>query len=158
MVNSLERLFTEIIHTLQRASQSIGDPYVRSQVFAVVDILTNLAHRVEWKCSDLKAQIADLEETCREIGGLLQKRGALPDLQRALLEADQSPEDPLPRRKDALSRLLIRAMETLTARRGEVPLDLWQEIESKIQTYLRRQLDHDLALVRPPLFRRMSRA
>ena len=160
MVNSLQRLFAEIINILERAGQEVADPYVRSQVFAVIDILTNLAHRIEWKRSDLLAQITDLQGVCKEIAGLLQECEVLPDLQEPLRQASLSHplDNDLLAKKDSLSRCLIEAMETLAAQRPQIPAAVQSEIDHRLNAYLRRQLDRDLALVRAPLFRKMSQA
>ena len=160
MVNSLQRLFAEIINTLERAGQEVTDPYVRSQVFAVIDILTNLAHRVDWKRSDLLAQITDLQGVCKEIGELLQECSVLPGLQEPLLQASLSNHlnGDLLAKRDSLSRCLIEAMETLTTQRHQISAAVQDEIDRKLNAYLRRQLDRDLALVRAPLFRKMSQA
>ncbi len=160
MVNSLERLFAEIINTLEQASQDVADPYVRSQVLAVIDILTNLAHRVEWKRSDLLAQITDLQGVCKEIGGLLKGGEVLPGLQELLLQLSLSNhlDGDLLEKKASLNRFLVQRMETLTAERNQVPAVVQGEIDRRLHAYLRRQLDRDLALVRAPLFRKMSQA
>jgi len=163
MVNSLERLFTEIIETLDRAGQSVSDPYARSQVFAVIDILTNLASRVEWKRSDLEATISDLQGLFGEIVHLLGRNGACPAALTALREqlssaATVQPGEDLVVERQRLSRLLIHAMERFAATRTQLPEAMADEIDQLCNAYLRRQLDRDVALVRRPMFRRMSQA
>jgi hypothetical protein len=162
MVNSLQRLFTEIIETLDRAGQGVTDPYARSQVFAVIDILTNLAHRVEWKRSDLQANIDDLRSLFAEIVRLLGTNGsysaALTEVRAQLSAATGQLEDDLLSARDRLSRVLIDAMEKLAAARTELPVPIAEAIDQQCNAYLRRQLDRDVALVRRPLFRRMSQA
>ncbi len=160
MVNSLERLFAEIINTLEQAGQEVTDPYVRSQVLAVIDILTNLAHRVEWKRSDLLAQINDVQGVCKEIGELLKRDGVLPGLQELLLQVSlpNHPDGDLLEKKASLSRILVQVMETLAAERNQIPAAVQNQLDRQLHAYLRRQLDRDLALVRAPLFRRISQA
>lgn len=160
MVNSLQRLFAGIINTLERAGQEVTDPYMRGQVFAVIDILTNLAHRIEWKRSDLLAQVADLQGVGKEIGELLRGCDVLPGLQEQLLQASLSshPDGDLLEKRDSLSRFLMEVMETLTAERNQIPAAAQDEIDRRLHAYLRRQLDRDLALVRVQLFRKMSQA
>jgi len=163
MINSLERLFTEIIETLDRAGQSVGDPYARSQVFAVIDIVTNLATRVEWKRSDLEATINDLQGLFRKIVNLLGKKSACPAAFRTLQEqlssaATTRPGEDLVTERDRLSRLLIHAMERFTVARAQLPVTITNEIDQLCNAYLRRQLDRDVALARRPMFRQMSQA
>ena len=163
MVNSLQRLFTEIIETLDRAGQSVSDPYARSQVFAVIDILTNLTNRVEWKRSDLKATINDLQALFSEIVNRIGKSGACPAALTTLREQLSSattaqPGEDLVAERDRLSQLLIHAMERFAVVRTQLPVSIANEIDQLCNAYLRRQLDRDIALARRPMFRRMSQA
>ncbi len=163
MVNSLQRLFAGLIDTLDQAGQSVTDPYARSQVFAVIDILTNLAHRVEWKRADLQASVNDLRALFAEIVALLGENApcpaALTELREQLAAAATGPlSDDLLAERDRLSRLLIDTMERCAATRAQTPATVAEAIDRLCNAYLRRQLDRDLALVRRPLFRRMSQA
>jgi hypothetical protein len=163
MVNSLQRLFTEIIETLDRAGRQVSDPYVRSQVFAVIDILTNMASRVEWKRADLQANIDDLRAVFSEITQLLGANSSCPPDLAALREqlataATESLGDDLVAERDRLNRLLITAMERISAARARLSQAVADAIDQQCNGYLRRQLERDLALARRPLFRRMSQA
>jgi hypothetical protein len=163
MVNSLQRLFAEIIDTLGRAGQSVTDPYARSQVFAVIDILTNLAHRVEWKRADLQVNVDELRMLLSEIAGLLSDNGSgsivLKDLRGRLVAVATEPlSDDLVKEHARLNRILIDTMDIVAASRAQIPTAVADAIDHKCNAYLRRQLDRDVALVRRPLFRRMSEA
>ena len=163
MVNSLQRLFTEIIETLDRAGQSVTDPYARSQVFAVIDILTNLAHRIEWKRADVQGSVDELRALFAEIVALLGENGSYPaaltDLRKRLAAAATGPlSDDLQAERDRLSRVLISMMEDTAAVRSQLPAAVADAIDQRCNAYLRRQLDRDIALVRRPMFRRMSQA
>src|SRR5713101_7973812 len=163
MVNSLQRLFAEIIDTLDRAGQSVADPYARSQVISVIDILTNLAHRVEWKRADLLANVSDLRALFAEVVALLREQASCPAaliaLREQLAAATAAPlSEDLIAERDRLSRLLIVAMREIAAARAQMPATTADSIDQWCNTYLRRQLDRDLALVRRPLYRRISQA
>jgi hypothetical protein len=163
MVNSLHRLFTEIIETLDRAGQSVTDPYARSQVFAVIDILTNLVHRVEWKRADLQVSVDELRALFAEIVALLGENGSCPAAfialrERLVVAASEPLSDDLLAERDRLSRVLVSVMEETAAVRSELPATIAAAIDQRCNAYLRRQLDRDIALVRRPLFRRMSQA
>lgn len=163
MVNSLQRLLSEIIATLDRAGQQVHDPYVRSQVFAVIDILTNMAPRIEWGQAEVRGTIDDLRAVLREIAQLLGETGTCPqqlvELREQLLSAATVPlGDDFVTARDRLSRLFITAMEDVDALQAQLPQTLVAAIEQQCDAYLHRQLDRDLALVRRPLFRRMSQA
>lgn len=163
MVNSLQRLFAEIIDTLDRAGQSVTDPYARSQVIAIIDILSNLAHRVEWKRADLQANVRDLQALLAEVATLLQKQAPSPAALATLREqlaaaATVSPSEDLVTERDRLGRLLIAIMQEIAAARTQLPVEIADAIDQRCNAYLRRQLDRDLALVRRPLYRRISQA
>lgn len=163
MVNSLQRLFSEIIETLERAGQNVTDPYTRSQVFAVIDILTNMAPRVEWKRADLQATIDDLRALFSAIAQLLGESSSCPSglitLREQLLTAASTPlSDELAAERNRLGQLLNTAMKDIAAARPLLPAPVVDALERQCDAYLRRQLDRDLALVRRPLFRRMSQA
>jgi hypothetical protein len=161
VVNSLQRLFAEIIETLDRAGQNVTDSYARSQVFAVIDILTNLAHRVEWKRTDIQASVDDLRALFADIATLLGEKGSYPAALTGLRErlaaaARESLSADLLAERDRLNRLLIDLMTEVAAVRSQLPVTVADTIEQRCDGFLRRQLDRDLALVRRPLFRRMS--
>ncbi len=163
MVNSLQRLFTEVIETLDQAGQQVSDPYVRSQVFAVIDILTNMASRVEWKRADLQATTGDLQTLFGEIARLLGANGSCPlDLaelrEQLVTAATESLDDDLVTERDRLSRLLNTVMEKISVARAQLSKTVADKIDQQCNSYLRRQLERDLALARRPLFRRMSQA
>ena len=163
MVNSLQRLFTEVMETLDRAGQQVSDPYARSQVFAVIDILTNMASRVEWKRADLQATSDDLQTLFGEIARLLGANGSCPpDLaelrEQLVTAATESLDDDLVTERDRLSRLLNTVMEKISVARAQLSKTVVETIDQQCNGYLRRQLERDLALARRPLFRRMSQA
>lgn len=163
MVNSLQRLLSEIVVTLDRAGQQVQDPYMRSQVFAVIDILTNMAPRVAWRQGDARVTIDDLRGVLREVAQLLGEDSTWPEplveLREQLLAATTGPVgDEWMAERDRLSRLFIRVMEAVDAVRPQLPQTLVATIEQRCDGYLHRQLERDLALVRRPLFRRMSQA
>ncbi len=163
MVNSLQRLLSEIVGTLDRAGQQVQDPYMRSQVFAVIDILTNMAPRVEWRRAEVQSTINDLCAVLREIAQLLGEESSWPEplveLREQVLSAATAPlGDDLVAERDRLSRLFIAVMEEVTAVHAQLPQTFVAAIEQRCDEYLRRQLERDLALVRRPLFRRMSQA
>lgn len=55
MYNSLERIFEGLQHTLREVvAPGVSDPYLRSQISSVAEIVANLSTRVEWSCSQLR--------------------------------------------------------------------------------------------------------
>jgi hypothetical protein len=59
MQNSLERLFDGIATSLREdVAPAVEDPYARAQVGAAIELLANLAVRVEWRADLLREEIA----------------------------------------------------------------------------------------------------
>jgi hypothetical protein len=58
MQNSLERLFEGIATSLREdVAPAVEDPYARAQVGAAIELLANLAVRVEWRADLLREEI-----------------------------------------------------------------------------------------------------
>ena len=110
MQNSLERLFDGMAAQLRDVVvPGLGDPYARSQALAMVELLGNLATRVEWRCDDLREVLAEVRGALGEAvpdpsglgnADLVEARAAaLAALARAL-------ETPAPELEAVASRLL----------------------------------------------------
>jgi hypothetical protein len=73
--NSLERLFDGIATSLREdVAPAVDDPYARAQVSAAVELVANLAVRVEWRADLLQEEIAEARavlETAAERPALL---------------------------------------------------------------------------------------
>ena len=58
MQNSLERLFDGIATSLrENVAPAVDDPYAKAQVAATIELLANLAVRVEWRADLLREEI-----------------------------------------------------------------------------------------------------
>lgn len=58
MQNSLERLFDGLAASLRdTVAPAVADPYAKAQVLAAVELLNNLASRVEWRRDQILAEI-----------------------------------------------------------------------------------------------------
>ena len=63
MQNSLERLFEGIATSLREdVAPAVDDPYAKAQVSAAVELLANLAVRVEWRADLLREEIGRVRE------------------------------------------------------------------------------------------------
>ena len=75
MQNSLERIFEGIVTTLRDdVATAVDDPYARAQVTATIELLANLAERVEWRSDLLREEIDHVRvvlETAAERPALL---------------------------------------------------------------------------------------
>lgn len=70
MQNSLERLFDGVASSLREdVAPAVDDPYAKAQVAAAIELLANLAERVEWRSDLLRDEIERVRavlETARE--------------------------------------------------------------------------------------------
>ena len=120
MQNSLERLFDGIAASLREdVAPAVEDPYAKAQVAATIELLANLAVRVEWRADLLREEIERIRavlETAPERpavldapvpldgAGLLASRAAHLD---ALAQADPA-EDASARATDLAARARAR--------------------------------------------------
>ncbi len=88
MQNSLDRLFEGLATTLRDdVLPAVEDPFARSQVLAAAELLANLAERVEWRCDDLRDEIAAIRATLgRDAQPLPTDNAGLVELRRAELD------------------------------------------------------------------------
>ena len=128
MQNSLERLFEGISTTLRDdVAPAVDDPYVRAQVMAAVELLANLAERVEWRSDLLRDEIERVRavlETARERTAVLD--AALPNDSAGLASA--------------------RSAHLAALARAEVD-------EPALRELLTWQLDRELGLLRTGMYR-----
>lgn len=124
MQNSLERLFEGMTTALREdVLPAVDDVYARSQLLACVELLANLAERVEWRCDALREEI-----------------GAA----RAVLGAGR---DPLPEDNAGLVAARRDALDAL-ARAQEEGLDTPQ-----LRAFLGERLERELGLLHTGMYR-----
>lgn len=124
MQNSLERLFEGMTTALrEEVLPAVDDAYARSQLLACVELLANLAERVEWRCDALREEI----EAVRAVLGA--GRELLPEDNAGLVAA----------RCDALDAL---------ARAQEEGLDTPQ-----LRAFLGERLERELGLLHTGMYR-----
>jgi hypothetical protein len=64
MQNSLERIFAALAAQLRDVvAPGLSDPYAKAQALAMVEVLGNLATRVEWRCDQLREVVLGVRET-----------------------------------------------------------------------------------------------
>jgi hypothetical protein len=98
---ALERLFEGIVATLRAdVIPNVSDGYARGQAVGVIDLINNIAARVEWARAPLLESVCEkrrllssvaaaLEEPSPEAGGAMESLGSAElSAERARLEAD----------------------------------------------------------------------
>lgn len=139
--NSLDRLFAGILDTLRDVVLPATDEeYARVQLAACIEILANLATRVEWD----RAQLA---ETSSDAAEALTAAAELADELIPFTESTAPPSDPLAARNDALARVsaAIRASDDL-------PPGLRERASAPLHEFAARHIERELALLRTGMF------
>jgi hypothetical protein len=142
---SLERLFEGIVTTLRAdVIPSVGDAYARGQAVGVIDLINNIAARVEWARAPalesvrekrrLLSSVAEaLGEPSPEAGGALEALGSAQlSAERARLDAD-----------------LCEAMKRAYARSGEPTA---REALNLMIRHAHDEAGAEMKLTRKPLF------
>ena len=123
MQNSLDRLFEGIATSLREdVAPAVEDPYTRAQVSAAIELLGNLAVRVEWRADLLHEEIARVRD-------VLATAAARP----AVLD------EPVPADGAALAALHAAHLDAL----GEADVD-----EVVLREFLSWQVERELGLLR----------
>ncbi len=131
MQNSLERIFGGIAEGLREdVLPAVTDPYARAQVLASVELLGNVAERVEWRCADLHEEIGRIREVL-----------AAAPAPTALLE------EPLPHENAALVEARRRHLDALSA------LQRTSGGGERLRAFLLWQLGRELALLRTGMYK-----
>jgi hypothetical protein len=150
MPSSLERLFAGMADSLRdTVLPEIGDDYARAQVAACIELLGNLATRVEWRRDHLAAV------TDRAEAAVAAATAAAPELTEVMLtltaDAAEDHDGPVAGRDRALARVSA-GLRWCDAHIGE------QRAETgalpPLIDFSKWHLEHELALLRTGMFRR----
>jgi hypothetical protein len=80
--NSLQRIFDGMVSSVtETVLPHVDDPYARYQLQCLLDLLMNVAERVEWRCDELRGTLDALEPPLRQAvaaGYLSEELGSLP--------------------------------------------------------------------------------
>jgi len=128
MQNSLERLFEGIATSLREdVAPAVEDPYARAQVTAAIELLGNLAVRVEWRADLLREEIARV----RDVLATAAERPVLLD-------------EPVPAEGPALAGAHAAHLEAL----AQVTVD-----EAVLREFLSWQVERELGLLRTGMYK-----
>jgi hypothetical protein len=128
MQNSLERLFEGIATSLREdVAPAVEDPYARAQVTAAIELLGNLAARVEWRADLLHEEIAHV----REVLASAAERPAVLD-------------EPVPAEGPALASAHAAHLDAL----AQATVD-----EAALRAFLSWQVERELGLLRTGMYK-----
>lgn len=145
MQNSLDRLLAGIEHTLRDVvAPTIEDPYVRTQLSSVTEIISNLSTRVEWRCDQLRDVITRIRPLLAET---TDEADTDVPLARAALDR------PAPIAGTTNAELVRSRDEHLRAlqevQRARVTGD---ELDARLRTFLGWQVETESSLLRSGMF------
>lgn len=140
----LQRMIEGIIATMRAdVIPHVSDPYARGQAVGVIDLLNNLAPRVEWAQAPLATQIAQKKALLERIRALVPI-----DLPVGADAPGATAEDLLALR-GALDASIGDAVATLWPRRHEPE---FAEAAKLVQAHLHDEMAAEMKITRKPLF------
>lgn len=142
----LARLIDGIIATMRSdVIPNVADSYSRGQAVAVIDLLNNIAPRVEWSHAALVGRIAGKRRLLDEVAALV------PELPVAGVAAagPHAASDALTAEKAALDAVIGDVIAVLWLRRGEPRC---AEATQRIKAHLHDEMRAEMKITRKPLF------
>lgn len=141
----LERLIDGIIATMRSdVIPHVGDSYARGQAVGVIDLLTNIAPRIEWSRAPLARSLDAKRALLGEVARLVPEAAAI-----ALPGGDGETSAELLDRRNALDAALGDAIALAWSRREEPGCARAIEL---IRTHLRDEMQAEMKITRKPLF------
>lgn len=162
MILPLPRLLRGIIDTLeQQVAVALSAGSARAQLYACLDLINNLADKIDWKHEILEAETSGVEEVLRASVPLLKRMGPrFADLSRKVSERLQSPpESDLFERRRRLNQDLedlIAAVNDPTAAFDRSEDLLAGQIRQHIHAHLRNQTIRDALYLKPMMLKKIS--
>jgi len=131
---------------------------VRGQVFAVINLIEQLAEKIEYKPALIQQEIEMGSETFRRVVQAVEKGvGDVPkDLQAFLQELDRSGQGLGFR--DRVEEMLCQAIDFFYAHRGRLEPAAALEVDGLIRGYITKITTRDLGLLKPPNIEKTSRS
>ena len=154
MTNSLERLLAGMMATLrQDVIPHVSDPYARGQAIGVIDILNNIASRIEWARAPLLAGVegrrAIIEEVLRMVPAAPKAaQPARPDLASLTTSAALAAE------RDRLDGEIADLLIWATRRNDDADA---AAAAAKLRQFIHDDVAAEMKLTKKPLFAEISR-
>ena len=141
----LSRLIEGIIATMRSdVIPHVGDSYARGQAVGVIDLLNNIAPRVEWAQAPLAEAVRQKTELLRDVAATVPQAAAA---DRAVTDA--STTEALLARKAELDAALGDVLAQAWPRRRE---EEFSRAIAAIKAHLHAEADAELKKTRKPLF------
>lgn len=147
----LQRVIEGIIATMRSdVIPHVNDSYARGQAIGVIDILNNLAPRVEWAQMPLARQVDAKRALLAEIAVVVPAVALAAQVQ---LPPTHTAEDLLGLKAE-LDAAIGNAIAVVWPRRHEGGFD---RIAARIREHLHDEMSADLKMIRKPLFAEIAR-
>jgi hypothetical protein len=157
--NSLDRLIGGIIATLRtHVIPNVTDGYARGQAIGVIDLLNNIAPRLEWARAPLAEAVAERRDAIRAVRALLpQAPGGGKELSDQALACASSSE--LAAERDRLDGEIANLIAWThgDARDHGAPADVAAAIVL-LRQHVRDELKREMKMTKKPLFAEISKA
>ena len=141
----LSRLIEGIIATMRSdVIPHVSDSYARGQAVGVIDLLNNIAPRVEWAQAPLARLVEAKRQLLAEICGLVPEIGPVGDVPKDLDSADD-----LLAAKGRLDAAIGDAIVLIWPRRHEAAFGCAAAL---VQAHLHDEMAAELKMTRKPLF------
>jgi hypothetical protein len=155
MNNSLERLIAGIIATLRTdVIPNVSDAYARGQAIGVIDLLNNIAPRLEWARAPLAEAVAERRKALSAVRAVVpQAPAGAAGLSEQAIAAASSAE--LAAERDRLDGEIsdLTAWTQSKSARGDVTA-----ATALLRRRVHEELARDMKLTRKPLFAEISKA
>lgn len=160
MFISTELYFSRLIHTLEHViAPEIESDRVRGQVFAVIDLIQQLADRIEYKHELVMQDIEMGSDMIRRIVRAVEEaEGDAPEELRAFLKKlDEGSAGSGLVLRQKVEEMLCLAIDFFHDDRSRMEPAAAGEVDSQIRDYIWKITGRDLGLMKPPLLDQISR-
>jgi len=158
MFMSAETYLSRITQTLEHViAPEIESDYARGQVFAVINLIDQLARRIEYKSELISREIEAGFRTVSSIVRALEPRTDIPE-DLASFAGGEPPSGKDIAARDAVDEMLCRAIELYFACKDNIEGEASKEVDEVIRAHITGLATRDLGLLKPPDFSKISRS
>ncbi|OGP61122.1 MAG: hypothetical protein A2V67_09040 [Deltaproteobacteria bacterium RBG_13_61_14] len=161
MFMSTDLYLKRITQALEKVvAPEIESDRVRGQVFAVINLIEQLAEKIEYKPALIQQEIEMGSETFRRVVQAVEKGvGDVPkDLQAFLQELERPDPGQGLGFRDRVEEMLCQAIDFFYAHRGRLEPAAALEVDGLIRGYITKITTRDLGLLKPPNIEKISRS
>jgi hypothetical protein len=159
MYVSTDVYIKRINHTLEKVvAPEVESDHARGQVFAVINLLEQLASMIEYKRELFAQELMMGKQALDEIAGALSGAGVeLPeDIQSFIAEFDSKADADLAA-CGRMDKMISAGIELLRERKDKMDGENADRVDKKVRGYITKLATRDLGLLKPPAIDKISR-